>query len=75
MTKKRMYLNAFEMNCAGFQSHGLWRHPEDNTPGYKSIDYWTHLAKLLEKGRFDAVFLADVLGVYDVYQSQGIRQL
>jgi long-chain alkane monooxygenase len=68
MTKKRMYLNAFEMNCAGFQSHALWRHPEDNTPGYKSIDYWTNLAKLLEKGCFDAVFLADVLGVYDVYQ-------
>ena len=68
MTKKRMYLNAFEMSTAGFQSHGLWRHPEDNTPGYKDIEYWTHLAKVLEKGQFDAVFLADVLGVYDVYK-------
>lgn len=68
MTKKRMYLNAFEMSTAGFQSHALWRHPEDNTPGYKDIEYWTHLAKVLEKGRFDAVFLADVLGVYDVYK-------
>ena len=45
MTKKRMYLNAFEMSTAGFQSHGLWRHPEDNTPGYKDIEYWTHLQK------------------------------
>ena len=68
MTKKRMYLNAFEMSTAGFQSHALWRHPEDNTPGYKDIEYWTHLAKVLEKGNFDAVFLADVLGVYDVYK-------
>lgn len=56
------------MSTAGFQSHALWRHPEDNTPGYKDIEYWTHLAKVLEKGRFDAVFLADVLGVYDVYK-------
>jgi long-chain alkane monooxygenase len=68
MTKKRMYLNAFEMSTAGFQSHALWRHPDDNTPGYKDIEYWTHLAKVLEKGRFDGVFLADVLGVYDVYK-------
>jgi len=63
-----MYLNAFEMSTAGFQSHALWRHPEDNTPAYKDLEYWTHLAKVLEKGRFDAVFLADVLGVYDVYK-------
>ncbi|QUW22866.1 LLM class flavin-dependent oxidoreductase [Sporosarcina sp. Marseille-Q4063] len=68
MSKKRMYLNAFEMSTAGFQSHALWRHPDDNTPGYKDIEYWTHLAKILEKGRFDGVFLADVLGVYDVYK-------
>ena len=63
-----MYLNAFEMSTAGFQSHALWRHPDDNSPGYKDIEYWTHLAKVLEKGNFDAVFLADVLGVYDVYK-------
>lgn len=68
MAKKRILLNAFEMNCAGFQSLGLWRHPEDNTPGYKDIEYWSYLAKLLEKGKFDAVFLADVLGTYDVYK-------
>ena len=26
------------------------------------------MAKLLERGKFDALFLADVLGVYDVYR-------
>src|SRR5699024_8664805 len=31
------------------------------------LDYWTDMARLLEKGKFDAVFLADVLGIYDVY--------
>ena len=29
--------------------------------------YWTDLARTLERGKFDALFLADVLGVYDVY--------
>lgn len=68
MTKKRIYLNAFEMVCAGgHQSPGLWRHEDDRSHTYKDSEYWIELAKLLEKGRFDAVFLADVLGSYDVY--------
>ncbi|WP_102346202.1 LLM class flavin-dependent oxidoreductase [Bacillus sp. Marseille-P3661] len=68
MTKKRIYLNAFDMNCAGHQSPGLWKHPEDQSHRYKDSEYWVELAKILEKGRFDAVFIADVLGTYDVYQ-------
>ncbi len=69
MTAKRMYLNAFDMNCAGHQSPGLWTHKDDQSSTYKDISYWTHLAQVLEKGRFDAIFLADVLGTYDVYQN------
>ncbi|WP_453991389.1 LLM class flavin-dependent oxidoreductase [Bacillus nitroreducens] len=68
MTKKRIYLNAFDMNCVGHQSPGLWSHPEDQSHRYKDSEYWIELAKILEKGRFDAIFLADVLGTYDVYQ-------
>jgi hypothetical protein len=30
-------------------------------------EYWTDLAKTAERGLFDAVFLADVIWVYDVY--------
>ena len=60
-------LNAFEMNCVGHQAPGLWTHPRDRSSDYKSLAYWTELARLLERGLFDGVFLADVLGVYDVY--------
>jgi len=67
MTKKRIYLNAFAMNCVGHQSPGLWKHPEDQSSRYTDIDFWTDLARLLEKGRFDGLFLADVIGIYDVY--------
>jgi len=67
MSKDRIYLNAFEMNTPGHQSPGLWQHPKDKSHQYKDSEYWTNLAKTLEKGRFDAVFLADVLGPYDVY--------
>ena len=60
-------LNAFAMNCVAHQSPGLWRHPRDRTSEYNRLDYWLHLARTLERGRFDGLFLADVLGVYDVF--------
>jgi len=59
--------NAFAMNCVGHQSPGLWRHPEDRTAQYNRLSYWTDLARILERGLFDGLFLADVLGVYDVF--------
>ncbi|WP_268743599.1 LLM class flavin-dependent oxidoreductase [Bhargavaea cecembensis] len=62
-------MNAFDMNCAGHQSPGLWKHPDDESHRYTDMDYWMELAQILERGRFDAVFLADVLGTYDVYQN------
>ena len=60
-------LNAFDMNCVGHQSPGLWAHPRDRSAEYKDLEYWTDLARILERGRFDGLFIADVLGVYDVY--------
>jgi alkanesulfonate monooxygenase SsuD/methylene tetrahydromethanopterin reductase-like flavin-dependent oxidoreductase (luciferase family) len=46
---------------------GLWLHPEDQTGRYNTLDYWMELAKLLERGLFDSLFIADIFGVYDVY--------
>ncbi|MFZ6845192.1 LLM class flavin-dependent oxidoreductase [Undibacterium sp. RuTC16W] len=65
---KLIRFNAFQMNTVGHQSPGLWRHPRDHSDQYTSAEHWTELARLLEYGLFDAVFLADVLGVYDVYE-------
>ena len=65
---KIFYFNAFEMNCVGHQSPGLWAHPRDRSAQYKDLAYWTDLAKTLEKGFFTAIFIADVVGYYDVYQ-------
>ncbi|MDG9885890.1 LLM class flavin-dependent oxidoreductase [Pseudomonas sp. GD04058] len=68
MAKKKILLNAFNMNCVGHINHGLWTHPRDTSSQYKTLEYWTELAKLLERGLFDGLFLADIVGVYDVYQ-------
>lgn len=64
---RELRLNAFAMNCVGHQTQGLWRHPRDKSPNYKHTDHWVELARLLERGKFDGLFLADVVGVYDVY--------
>ncbi len=72
---KPIRFNAFEMNCVGHQSPGLWSHPRDRSWQYKDLDYWTDLAKTLEKGIFDAIFIADVVGYYDVYKGSNHHAL
>ncbi|HEY8282100.1 MAG TPA: LLM class flavin-dependent oxidoreductase [Leifsonia sp.] len=64
---RQIRFNAFDMNCVAHQSSGMWRHPDDQAWRYKDLTYWTELAKLLERGTFDGIFIADVLGTYDVY--------
>ncbi len=72
---KKIHFNAFEMNCVGHQSPGLWAHPRDRSWQYKDLEYWTDLAKLLEKGIFDGIFIADVIGYYDVYRGGNYHAL
>lgn len=67
VANKTIRFNAFQMNAAGHQSPGLWTHPRDTSCRYTDAEHWVELAQLLERGGFDAIFLADVLGVYDVY--------
>ncbi|MGE0487211.1 MAG: LLM class flavin-dependent oxidoreductase [Gammaproteobacteria bacterium] len=64
---KQILLNAFDMNTPSHQSNGLWRHPRDQRHRYTSMAYWQELARTLERGLFDGIFLADVTGIYDVY--------
>ena len=67
MSVRPLRLNAFAMACVGHQAAGLWARPEDRSADYRTLAHWTDLARLLERGGFDALFLADVLGVYDVH--------
>lgn len=76
-SQREIRLNAFDMNCVGHQSPGLWAHPRDRSWQYKDLEYWVDLARLLERGKFDGLFIADVLGIYDVLNGSGdaaIRQ-
>ena len=70
---KPIRFNAFTMNTVGHQSPGLWTHPRDRCGDYRKLDHWTELATLLERGLFDGVFIADVLGIYDASPVAAIR--
>lgn len=67
MPKKQIHLNAFHMNSPGHSWAGLWSHPRDRTAAHDTPEYWTDFARLAERGKLDTIFLADVIGVYDVY--------
>jgi long-chain alkane monooxygenase len=64
-----MHLNVFTECSPSPQFVGMWRTPEDRTAsGYRSLSYWTSVARKLEAACVDALFFADVHGTYDVYQ-------
>ncbi len=63
-----MHLNILVQCSPSPQFKGLWRHPQDRTAaGYRSLEYWTALGRQLEEACIDALFFADVHGIYDVY--------
>lgn len=66
--KKKLFLNLFEMACVSHITHGLWTLPGNNRHRFDELGYWTELAEILEDGGFDGVFLADVIGHYDVFR-------
>lgn len=60
--------SAFVMNTTSHILHGAWRAPEARQTDFNSLDYWIDVAKTLEEARFDFIFFADVVGLYDDYQ-------
>jgi len=65
---KQLHVNLFEMNCVSHIMHGMWVHPDNNRHRFNDLDFWTETAQLAEHGLLDAIFLADVIGVYDRFR-------
>ncbi|CAI4217796.1 unnamed protein product [Parascedosporium putredinis] len=66
--KKQILINAFDMSTIGHLSPGQWKNPADKSATKRKLQYWIDLAKLLERGGINALFLADTYGGYDTYQ-------
>lgn len=58
-----LHLNAFLFGCGHHTA--AWRHPDSPVERLGEITYYEELARTAERGRFDAVFLADGHAVVD----------
>jgi long-chain alkane monooxygenase len=64
-----MHLNVLTQCIPSPLFEGMWRHPDDETAtGYRTLEHWLSMARRLEAACVDALFFADIHGVYDVYQ-------
>ncbi|WZH42084.1 luciferase-like domain-containing protein [Fusarium acuminatum] len=69
-SKKKIIINAFDMSTIGHLSPGQWKNPVDKSATKRDLQYWIDLAKLLERGGINALFLADTYGGYDTYEGK-----
>ncbi|KAF3389184.1 Dimethyl-sulfide monooxygenase [Penicillium rolfsii] len=69
-SQKQILINAFDMSTVGHLSPGQWKNPKDKSATKRKLEYWIELAKLLERGGINALFLADTTGGYDTYEGK-----
>lgn len=60
MSKKQMHLGSFFTTYLGHH-FAAWRYPETKTEEVLDISLYKEVAELSEKGKFDLLFIADVL--------------
>ena len=68
MTRKKAHLLGFIQHGVNSHATGMWRHPKDKVGwDYASPGYWQHMARTMERGLFDAMFIADELAPYNTH--------
>lgn len=56
--KKMMHLNGFVIHSPMNHSVGSWTHPDNKiAESFAQPDIWQGMARTLERGKFDAIFL------------------
>lgn len=65
---KKAHLLGFIQNGVNSHATGMWRHPKDKVGWhYARPEYWQHMARTMERGLFDAMFIADELAPYNTH--------
>lgn len=69
MPKKMTHLIGFIQHGVNSHATGMWRHPRDKVNwDWTKPPYWQHMARTMERGMFDAMFIADELAPYNNYE-------
>jgi long-chain alkane monooxygenase len=70
MSSKRIHLLGFIQHGVNSHATGMWRHPKDKVGwDFARPAYWQHMARTMERGLFDAMFIADELAPYTTHQN------
>jgi len=65
---KKAHLLGFIQHGVNSHATGMWRNPTDKIGyHYSRPSYWQHMARTMERGLFDAMFIADELAPYSTY--------
>src|ERR1700683_4192785 len=68
MPKKPAHLLGFIQHGVNSHATGMWRHPKDKINwDWSRPAYWQHMARTMERGLFDAMFIADELAPYNTH--------
>lgn len=69
LSKKRIFLNGFDMFTPSHLSFGQWRRSDDRSKDKRrDLSYWIDVAQTLERGDITTFFLADTYGQHDIYK-------
>jgi FMN-dependent oxidoreductase (nitrilotriacetate monooxygenase family) len=74
MGQREMNLAAFVVAGPVSGHHGGWRYPTADR-NLLSLDYYRDIGRILEDGRFDLIFFADILAIPSRYQDSLESQL
>jgi FMN-dependent oxidoreductase (nitrilotriacetate monooxygenase family) len=67
-TAKKAHLLGFIQHGVNSHAVGMWRHPNDKINwDFARPAYWHHMARTMERGFFDAMFIADELAPYSTF--------
>jgi FMN-dependent oxidoreductase (nitrilotriacetate monooxygenase family) len=68
-SKRKAHLLAFIQNGVNSHATGMWRNAKDKVNwDWTGPAYWQHMAHTMERGLFDAIFIADELAPYNNYE-------
>jgi FMN-dependent oxidoreductase (nitrilotriacetate monooxygenase family) len=74
MAKKKAHVLGFIQHGVNSHATGMWRHPKDKVGwDYARPAYWEHMARTMERGLFDAMFIADELAPYNSFAGSSDR--
>lgn len=67
--RKQAHLLGFVQHGVNSHATGMWRNPQDKRGwDWTRPPYWQHMARTMERGMFDAMFIADELAPYNNYK-------